>query len=121
VRHEGGRRLTPAPTERQALWLKRMRKDLPAAARNHPEWPIRLDHCFGRVVLDAVCGGPWRNSVAAPAWRNLTPDQLDAAIDLADSILTGRADLGALNAASLRARHEDAARKTPRLALSAPV
>jgi hypothetical protein len=85
-----------------------MREDLPRAAHDHPDWPIRLDHCFGRVILDAVCGGPWRNSVAAPAWRNLTAAQIDAAIRLADEILAGDADLHALNAASLRARHDHA-------------
>jgi hypothetical protein len=81
-----------------------MREDLPTAARSHPEWPIRLDHCFGRVILDAVCGAPWREVVAAPAWRHLAPDQLDAAIALADAILDGRADLAALNDASLAGR-----------------
>ena len=81
-----------------------MREDLPAAARSRPEWPIRLDHCFGRVILDAVCGRPWREVVAAPAWRHLPPERLEAAIALADAILTGEADLAALNAASLASR-----------------
>ena len=81
-----------------------MREDLPAAAARHPEWPIRLDHCFGRVILDAVCGGPWRGHLAAPAWKHLSREQLDAAIGLAEAILGGRADLGALNAASLKGR-----------------
>lgn len=81
-----------------------MREDLPAAAQAHPEWPIRLDHCFGRVILDAVCGRPWREAVAAPAWRHLPPERLEAAIRLADAILAGEADLPALNAASLAAR-----------------
>ncbi len=81
-----------------------MREDLPAAARRHPEWPIRLDHCFGRVILDAVCGGPWRDTLASPAWRYLPPERLEAAIALADAILAGEADLAALNAASLAGR-----------------
>ena len=81
-----------------------MREDLPSAARTRPDWPIRLDHCFARVILDAVCGRPWREVLAAPAWRHLPPDRLEAAIGLADAILAGDADLDALNRASLEAR-----------------
>ena len=81
-----------------------MRHDLPAAAARHPEWPIRRDHCFGRVILDAVCGAPWRERVAPPAWRHLDPVRLASAVDLADAILKGEADLRDLNLASLKMR-----------------
>ena len=81
-----------------------MRRDLPAAAEARPDWPIRRDHCFGRVILDAVCGAPWREVVASPAWRHLTADQLTEAVRLADAILSGEADLAALNAASATLR-----------------
>ena len=84
-----------------------MRHDLPEAAEAHSDWPIRLGHCFGRVILDAVCGAPWRRVVAAPAWRNLSPERLRAAVGLADAVLAGEADLAALNAASLRLRRVD--------------
>ena len=94
-----------------------MRQDLPAAAALHPEWPVRLDHCFGRVILDAVCNSPWREVVAAPAWRHLPPEKLAAAIDLADAILAGEADLQALNCRSLALRRARSALK----ALERPV
>ena len=81
-----------------------MREDLPAAAAARADWPVRQDHCFGRIVLDAVCGGPWRDTVAAPAWRHLPPERLEAAIGLADAILAGEADLAALNDSSLALR-----------------
>ncbi len=87
-----------------------MRHDLPAAAARRPDWPIRLDHCFGRVILDAVCGAPWREVVAAPAWRHLTPEQLTRALRLADAILAGAADLTALNRTSLALRRGAAPR-----------
>jgi hypothetical protein len=87
-----------------------MRHDLPAAAASRPDWPIRLDHCFGRVILDAVCGAPWREVVAAPAWRRLTPEQLARAVRLADAILADEADLTALNLASLALRRRAASR-----------
>ena len=93
----------PPPTALQAAWLQRMRVDLPALAVERG-WPIRLDHCFGRVILDAVCGRPWREVLAAPAWRHLAPEQLDAAIALAEDMIAGRADVAALNRASLQAR-----------------
>ena len=81
-----------------------MRHDLPAAAAGRPDWPVRQDHCFGRIILDAVCGQPWREAVAGRAWRHLPPDRLEAAIGLADAILAGEADLGLLNARSLALR-----------------
>ena len=51
----------------RAQWLDWMRARLPAAARNRPDWPIRLDHCFGRVILDAVYDRPWREVLRSPA------------------------------------------------------
>ncbi|MBE7217977.1 MAG: GCN5-related N-acetyltransferase [Caulobacteraceae bacterium] len=81
-----------------------MGERLPAAARARPDWPIRLDHCFGRVILDAVYGRPWREAIAAPAWRNMDPRALQRAIELAEDIAEGRRDLAELNAASLRMR-----------------
>lgn len=81
-----------------------MGERLPAAARSHPEWPIRLDHCFGRVVLDAVCGRPWREALEPPAWRSLSGETLRRAVTLAEAIADGREDLEALNRRSLEMR-----------------
>ena len=91
-------------------WLELMRVRLPAAAATRPDWPIRLDHCFGRVVLDAVAGRPWREVIAAPAWRHMTAEQLRAAIALGEAILDGSADLVALDARSLELRGKRARR-----------
>ncbi len=88
----------------RARWLELMRVRLPEAARYHSDWPIRLDHCFGRVILDAVCDRPWHEAISAPAWRHLSEDQLHQAIALAEAILSGEADLHALNVRSLDAR-----------------
>lgn len=77
---------------------------LPAAARSHPEWPIRLDHCFGRAVLDAVYGRPWREVLRSPAWRNMDRPALERAVALAERIADGREDLDALNRRSLELR-----------------
>lgn len=94
-------------TEDEALrrrWLTLMRAALPDAAAMRPDWPVRLDHCFGRVILDAVCGRPWREVLPPPAWRNLDRDQLARAVALAEAVLDGSADLHALDAASLALR-----------------
>ena len=88
----------------RAEWLAWMRERLPQAARDHPEWPIRLDHCFGRVVLDTVYDRPWREAIATPAWRHMNAEALRKAIALARDISRGHADLHALNARSLELR-----------------
>jgi hypothetical protein len=85
-------------------WLTLMRVELPRAAASRPDWPIRLDHCFGRVVLDAVYGRPWRDVLPAPAWRNMDEAALRRAIALGEAVLDGREDLQALNRASLAGR-----------------
>lgn len=81
-----------------------MRTELPAAARSRPDWPVRLDHCFGRIVLDNICGRPWRELIPSPAWRHLDDSGLRQTIALAEAILDGSADLHALNARSLQLR-----------------
>ena len=88
----------------RARWLQLIRHELPQAARSRPDWPIRLDHCFARVILDHVCGRPWREVLPAPAYRLMNADQLGRAIATAEDIRSGQADLPALNRASLLAR-----------------
>jgi hypothetical protein len=88
----------------RARWLDLMRRELPEAAAARPDWPIRLDHCFARVILDAVCGRPWREVVSAPAYKHLSADQLSEAVRLAEAILAGEADLLDLNRRSLHGR-----------------
>ena len=94
-----------APDDLVAEYLRLVRQALPAAAG--PGWPIRLDHCFMRVVLDAVCGRPWRDVLRGrgPAYRQLSDEQLRRAIAIARSMLDGGADVVVrLNEASLRGR-----------------
>ena len=88
----------------RAQWRLLVRDTLPAAAASHPHWPIRLDHCFARVILDAVHGRPWREAIAAPAWRHMTPERLHEAIALGRAIAAGTVDLHALNTHSLAMR-----------------
>jgi hypothetical protein len=94
-------------TDRAALearWLQLTRETLPAVA-DARGWPVRLDHCFQRILLDNACGGRWYDHVEGrPAYRCCDVELLTCAVALGEAALAGRADLGALNAASLRWR-----------------
>ncbi|KQP31173.1 GCN5 family acetyltransferase [Methylobacterium sp. Leaf104] len=90
------------PEAARLRWRALVERRLPEAAG--PDWPVQRDHCFARILLDNTCGGPWRESVPAPAWANLPLDQLAAATELGEAVLTGRADLFALNRRSLALR-----------------
>ncbi|SFG27187.1 GNAT family N-acetyltransferase [Methylobacterium gossipiicola] len=90
------------PDAAREHWRDLVERRLPQAAR--PDWPVHRDHCFARILLDNTCGGPWRESVPAPAWANLTLNGLDAAMGLGEAVLAGRADLGWLNRRSLALR-----------------
>ncbi len=85
----------------QAEWLELTRAVLPGLA---PErgWPVRHDHCFMRILLDAVHGQRWDSVVKErPAYAHVTDQRLAEAVALARRVAAGEADLWALNAASL--------------------
>ncbi|GGD54661.1 GCN5-related N-acetyltransferase [Erythrobacter arachoides] len=86
-----------------ARWFALTRVDLPAVAGER-DWPVRLDHCFQRILLDNAIGRPWREAIAAPAYRNAPDEVLQAAIALGEAVLAGSADLPALNRRSLALR-----------------
>jgi hypothetical protein len=83
----------------RARWRDLVERRLPEAAR--PGWPVRLDHCFARILLDNACGGPWRDRVRPPAHANMPPARLGAAVALGEAVLADRADLAELNRRSL--------------------
>ena len=88
--------------ELRARWRDLVERRLPGARR--PDWPVRFDHCFARILLDAACGRPWREVVPPPAWKNTPPDTLARAVATGEAVLAGEADLGELNRESLRLR-----------------
>ena len=78
---------------------------MPHLARtSHRHWPVCNDHCFQRIVLDAVCGGVWYDHLLRPAYKNLTCDQAANAVDLCNDIISGDSDLEVLNRQSLKWR-----------------
>ena len=85
----------------EAEWLELTRGILPGLARSRV-WPVRADHCFQRILLDAVVGGVWYDAVAGrPAYRCIDGGLLARAVTLGRDVVEGRADLAALNRQSL--------------------
>lgn len=96
----------------RSRWSYLYRDYLPAQAlakdEAQPKWPVHLDHCFARIILDNAVGRdkPWMSVVEAPAVRHMTAEQLQAAISLAEQVANGHADLEKLNARSLEIRRD---------------
>ena len=61
------------------------------------DWPVREDHCFQRIVLDTICGGIWYEHLVRPAYKHLTNDQAQSAVERCQKIANGQADLKQLN------------------------
>ena len=97
----------------EAEWLELTRVVLPNLAAGRG-WPIRADHCFQRVLLDAAVGGVWYDAVARrPAYRFIALDLLRNAVELGRGVASGTEDVTALNRRSLawrRARRTEQAR-----------
>ncbi len=107
----------PTRVEDRALlarWQELTRKTLPTMAPAQG-WPIRADHCFMRVCLDAAIGARWDTKIARPAIRHLTVDQLARAVGIAEHIVAEPSLLPALNRQSLAFR-----RRQPPAAPSGP-
>lgn len=101
--------MTTAETARLADLVSRYmvltKEVMPHMARDPAVlWPVRNDHCFQRIVLDNVCGGPWYDHLARPAYKHLSRDQAICAVRLCEAIIAGDADLDDLNQNSLRWR-----------------
>jgi hypothetical protein len=85
-------------------WLELMQRRLPNEAEDR-DWPIHLDHCFGRVIYDCVLGGKWDEIIDSPACEHLNETELQHCIDIGERIIEADdAYLRALNDLSLRHR-----------------
>jgi hypothetical protein len=82
----------------QDRWRVLYTETLPKAARDRlstqAKWPVSLDHCFSRIILDNVVGKdkPWTQAVKSPAIRNMSANQLKAALKLGNEVY--RSDIG---------------------------
>ncbi len=106
-RADGARSDASVRPELLARWFDLTRRQLPQAAALHG-WPIRFDHCFMRVCLDAAFGRPWHEAIARPAIRHAADHDLMRAVAVAESLLAEPALLRVRNAESLRMRRDRA-------------
>jgi methylated-DNA-[protein]-cysteine S-methyltransferase len=83
----------------------------PDSQRN---WPVHLDHCFARIILDHTVGidEPWTEKIKSPAYMNMSKEQLQASIELGRQILDGKRDLEDLDRRSLELRGKGKGRKS---------
>ena len=85
----------------EGRWLRLTREVLPGLALGRG-WPVSADHCFQRILLDHAVGGRWYDQVAGrPAYRHLSEAALARAVEAAEAVAAGRADLHRLNRQSL--------------------
>lgn len=90
----------------EAEWLRVTRDVMPKLAAERG-WPVRFDHCFQRILLDAVCRGDWRKEIKAPAYKNASMKVLKRATVLAKKVIAGDQCLHLLNRRSLAYRGID--------------
>ena len=83
-------------------YIKLTKQVLPKMASDKKlKWPVQNDHCFQRIVLDNICNGSWYEHLERPAYKHLSRDQSLKAVKLCEEIISGNADLHALNRQSL--------------------
>lgn len=93
-------------SELREEYNEKVNETLPNMAQDSDGWPIHLNHCFGRVVLDNTFEDEWYDHVdGRPAYENLSKKELHKAIDIADIMIEeGKPTVEKLNKNSLRWR-----------------
>jgi len=95
--------------DRMLALFKQLTEDLLPARARVESWPIRFDHCFKRICLDAAFQDIWYRHLKKPAERHIEGDALVRATEAAGRILTeGRPALDHLNRLSLKYRNRTA-------------
>jgi O-6-methylguanine DNA methyltransferase len=104
----------------RARWKHLYASHLPALAlardQAQPKWPVHLDHCFARIILDNAIGidRPWNQVIKSPAVRTMTVEQFKCALELGERVASGEADLVELNEVSLGLRGKKGGRGVER-------
>ena len=73
----------------QLGYLRIVNDILPAIAKNR-NFPVHLNHCFGRILLDALFCDCWYDHIdrkKGPAYKQLTEVQLKLVIEIAEKIV----------------------------------
>ena len=107
--------ITPADSL-LSQWTTLYTQTLPSAAlatRDRSAWPVHLDHCFARIIYDAVIGvdAPWPSKLKSPAKLHMNETQLKKCIEMGQGLIEGRIDLREWNQKSLDIRAKDGKRK----------
>jgi hypothetical protein len=69
-------------------------------------WPITKDHCFARIILDNIHQAKWSTKTKKPAYKNMTDEELEKAIFLAQTIIRKPRIIYKLNQLSLAYREK---------------
>ena len=92
-------------------WKTLYSKTLPQLAKQRDpaqsRWPVTLDHCFARIILDNTVGQgsqQWDQMIKKPAVKTMSAAQLEDAIELGKKIQNGEMDLQELDQISLMCR-----------------
>ncbi|KAK5094172.1 hypothetical protein LTR24_003777 [Lithohypha guttulata] len=95
-------------------WKTLYTTTLPSLARTkdpvQPHWPVTLDHCFARIILDNTVGKgeqQWDSVIGRPAVKNMSEAQLRDAVELGGRIAGGDVDLVELDRRSLGVRGKE--------------
>lgn len=70
-------------------YLEMVNQKLPDQAK-HRNFPVFLNHCFGRIILDNLFGRCWYEVLdkkRGPAYRQLSEEQLEMALAIARAII----------------------------------
>ncbi len=85
-------------------YLDLVNRQLPEAARRDSRYPVRLNHCFARIILDTLCGDEWYQYIPKPAYKHMSERQLQDAIALGHQFLADPQACVEANQASLQYR-----------------
>ena len=98
----------------QAEYKDLINHQLPKRARAHNQshqdrskrYPVHLNHCFGRIILDTLFNDCWYRHLNknTPAFRQLNQAQLQQAIQIAKRLLESPEQTRELNTQSLQHR-----------------
>lgn len=73
----------------QDRYLKLVNDELPLQAQSR-EFPVRLNHCFARIILDNLFERCWYEVIdrkQGAAYKQLTAEQLQQAIALSEAMI----------------------------------
>ena len=97
--------------EQQQQYLHLTNYVMPQVARQQ-HWPVRLNHCFQRIILDALFHDCWYQHLdrtsRIPAYRQLSEAQLTRALTIAQHMLDSSETVRQLNQQSLMYRNKQA-------------